>query len=80
MVDKNDKPDRYLGIFNKIDHIERRIVEIKEHIAQIRSAHSNITEEEEMFLDELESEKALLEMVNVVAIDTIADTEPHGSA
>ena len=80
MVDKNDKPDCYLGIFNKIDHIERRIVEIREHIAQIKSAHSNITEEEEMCLDERESDKALLEMVNVVAIDTIADTEPHGSA
>jgi len=80
MADKNQKHDRYLGIFNKIDHIERRIMEIKEHIAQIKSAHPSITEEEEVCLDELESEKALLEMVNVVAIDTIADTEPYGSA
>ncbi|MBT5637941.1 MAG: hypothetical protein HOJ16_05205 [Candidatus Peribacter sp.] len=79
MADKNQKHDRYLGIFNKIDHIERRIMEIKEHIAQIKSAHPSITEEE-VCLDELESEKALLEMVNVVAIDTIADTEPYGSA
>ena len=79
MADKNQKHDRYLGIFNKIDHIERRIMEIKEHIAQIKSAHPSIPEEE-VCLDELESEKALLEMVNVVAIDTIADTEPYGSA
>ena len=78
MID--NKPDRYVGIFNKIDHIEKRIMEIKEHIAQLKSSHPDIAEEEEMCLDELESEKALLEMVNTVAIDLIADTEPHGSA
>jgi len=77
---KNKKQDRYAGIFNRIDHIERRILEIKNHITQIKDGTCLENDSDELCLDELESERAILEMMNVSAIDAIADTEPVGEA
>tara|TARA_R110002110_G_scaffold370605_1_gene580602 strand:+ start:1155 stop:1388 length:234 start_codon:yes stop_codon:yes gene_type:complete len=69
----------YMGIFNKIDSIETRIIEIKEQLASLKEGYLN-TENVEECLDEIEAEKALLEIMNEAAIGALLDTEPQGDA
>lgn len=69
----------YLGIFNKIDCIEDRIVEIKEQLAELKEGFLN-ADKEEVCMDEIEAEKALLEIMNETAIGALLDTEPQGDA
>ena len=53
----NHKKECYIGIFNKIDCIEDRIIEIKEQLASLKEGFLN-RDEEEVCLDEVEAEKA----------------------
>jgi len=69
----------YNGIFNKIDCIENRILEIKEQLASLKEGFVS-TATQEVCIDEIEAEKALLEIVNEVAIGALLDTEPSGDA
>jgi len=69
----------YAGIFNKIDCIEDRILRIKEQLSTLKEGFIN-AENEEVCLDELEAEQALLEIMNDAAIDTLLDSEPQGDA
>jgi len=69
----------YLGIFNKIDCIEDRIVQIKEQLAELKEGFLNAGNEEAR-MDEIEAEKALLEIVDEVAIGALLDTKPLGDA
>ena len=68
----------YLGIFNKIDCIEERISQIKEQLASLREGFTN--EKEEVCMDEIEAEAALLEIMNEAAIGALLDTDPQGDA
>jgi predicted component of type VI protein secretion system len=68
-----------MGIFNKIDSIEARILEIKEQLASLKKGYLNEDNVEEC-IDEVEAEKALLEIVNEAAIGVLLDTEPQGDA
>ena len=69
----------YLGIFNKIDCIEDRIIEIKEQLANLKEGFLG-PDNAEICVDEIEAEKALLEIVNEAAIGALLDTEPQGDA
>ena len=69
----------YLGIFNKIDCIEDRIMEIKEQLASLKEGFLS-TDTAEVCVDEIEAEKALLEIMNEAAIGALLDTEPQGDA
>jgi predicted component of type VI protein secretion system len=69
----------YTGIFNKIDSIETRILEIKEQLASLKEGYLNDDNVEEC-VDEIEAEKALLEIMNEAAIGALLDTEPQGDA
>tara|TARA_R110002110_G_scaffold40452_2_gene129377 strand:- start:436 stop:669 length:234 start_codon:yes stop_codon:yes gene_type:complete len=69
----------YLGIFNKIDCIEDRIMEIKEQLASLKEGFSN-TDNLEVCVDEIEAEKALLEIMSEASIGALLDTEPQGDA
>ena len=75
----NNKKDCYIGIFNKIDCIEDRIIEIKEQLASLKEGFLNVGDEE-VCVDEMEAEKALLEIMNETAIGALLDTEPQGDA
>jgi hypothetical protein len=75
----NNKKECYIGIFNKIDCIEDRIIEIKEQLASLKQGFLN-RDDEEVCLDEVEAEKALLEIMNESAIGALLDTEPQGDA
>ena len=75
----NNKKDCYVGIFNKIDCIEDRIMQIKEPLASLKEGFLNV-EDEEVCVDEIEAEKALLEIMNESAIGALLDTEPQGDA
>ena len=75
----NNKKDCYVGIFNKIDCIEDRIMQIKEQLASLKEGFLNV-EDEEVCVDEIEAEKALLEIMNESAIGALLDTEPQGDA
>ena len=75
----NDNPKNcYMGIFNKIDCIEERISQIKEQLASLREGFIN--EEDEVCMDEIEAEEALLEIMNETAIGALLDTDPKGDA
>ena len=69
----------YARIFNKIDCIEERIMQIKDQLATLREGFLNV-DGEEVCLDEIEAEQALLEIVNEAALDTLLDIEPQGDA
>ena len=75
----NNKKDCYVGIFNKIDCIEDRIMQIKEQLASLKEGFLNVGDEE-VCVDEMEAEKALLEIMNESAIGALLDTEPQGDA
>jgi|TARA_Y100000310_G_C20605356_1_gene775200 hypothetical protein len=75
----NHKKECYIGIFNKIDCIEDRIIEIKEQLASLKQGFLN-RDDEEVCLDEVEAEKALLEIMNEAAIGALLDTESQGDA
>jgi hypothetical protein len=75
----NNKKDCYVGIFNKIDCIEDRIMQIKEQLASLKEGFLNVGDEE-VCVDEMEAEKALLEIMNETAIGALLDTEPQGDA
>ncbi len=75
----NNKKDCYVGIFNKIDCIEDRIMQIKEQLASLKEGFLNV-EDEEVCVDEIEAEKALLEIMNEAAIGALLDSEPQGDA
>jgi hypothetical protein len=73
------KPNCYMGLFNKIDHIDARIGEIREQLAALKE--NFITEKnEEMCPDELEAEEALLEIITASAIAALLETDPQGDA
>tara|TARA_R110002020_G_scaffold95382_6_gene228974 strand:- start:2131 stop:2364 length:234 start_codon:yes stop_codon:yes gene_type:complete len=69
----------YLGIFNKIDCIEERIIEIKKQLADLKEGFDPHTSAE-VCMDEIEAEKALLEIMNEAAIGALLDTDPKGEA
>ena len=71
--------DCYLGIFNKIDCIEERIIEIKAQLADLKKGFLN-EKETEVCIDEIEAEKALLEIMNEAAIGALLNTDPQGEA
>ncbi len=73
-----NKKDCYIGIFNKIDCIEDRILEIKEQLASLKEGF--LKGDEEVCVDEIEAEKALLDIMNEAAIGALLDTEPKGDA
>ena len=73
------KPNCYLGLFNKIDHIDARIGEIRAQLATLKENFSTDTEETEC-PDDLEAEEALLEIMSAGAIAALLDTEPQGDA
>jgi hypothetical protein len=69
----------YLGIFNKIDCIEDRIIEIKEQLASLKEGFLS-GGNTEVCVDEIEAEKALLEIMSEASIGALLDTEPQGDA
>ena len=76
MSDKKRKTC-YSGIFSKIDHIEKRINEIKEQLAHLKDGFEESTQEE-ICLDEVEAEQALLELMNDTAIQMLLETKSKG--
>lgn len=76
----NDKRKQcYMGIFSKIDSIEERITQIKEQLVNLKEGYLNESDEEACF-DEIEAEKALLEIMNEAAIGVLLDSDPQGDA
>jgi len=67
----------YNGIFNKIDHIEERLSHIKEQLAELREGFVGV-DGTEICLDEIEAEKALLEIMNEAAIGDLLESDPQG--
>jgi hypothetical protein len=76
---KDKRKECYMGIFSKIDSIEERIAQIKEQLVNLKEGYLT-SDNEEVCFDEIEAEKALLEIVNEAAIGALLDTEPQGDA
>jgi hypothetical protein len=54
-------------------------MEIKEQLASLKEGFSN-TDNLEVCVDEIEAEKALLEIMSEASIGALLDTEPQGDA
>ena len=76
---KKKNSNCYMGLFNKIDHIDERINEIKDQLASLREGFLN-AENEEVCLDEIEAEQALLEIMSEGALAALLDTDSQGDA
>ena len=69
----------YTGIFNKIDHIQERIIELKEQIASLKDGLLD-SNGKGMCMDEVEAEQALLKLMKTAALDAWLDSDPKGDA
>jgi len=54
-------------------------MEIKEQLASLKEGFLTV-DDEEVCVDEIEAEKALLEIMNEAAIGALLDTDPKGDA
>ncbi len=77
---KKKNPNCYMGLFNKIDHIDERISQIKDQLASLKEGFLQAEENEEECLDELEAEQALLEIMSEGALAALLETDPQGDA
>lgn len=81
---KTKKGMCYDRIFNRLGHISERLSNIRTQINEFKASVENgksPSEEDEVCVDELESEAALLEMVLRESISMIGEeTEPKGDA
>jgi hypothetical protein len=58
--------------------MDTQICQLKEQIKQLKSCF--ITNEEEICMDEIEADKAALEAISEICLESLLDIEPKGDA
>mgnify|MGYP001159598807 CR=1 FL=1 len=78
---KKDKFDCLSGIMTKLDKIENHINKMHEGISRLRiKIAEGIDPEEEICLDEIQADKALLESIEDICLAGLLEREPEGDA
>ena len=69
----------YNTLVKQLNSMDNQICQIKEQIRQLKSCFV-INEEEEICMDEIEADRAALEAINDICLESLLDVEPKGEA
>jgi len=68
----------YTTLVKQIEKMDTQICKLKEQISQLKSCF--VSDEEEVCMDEVEADKAALEAISDICLDSLLDAEPKGEA
>jgi hypothetical protein len=68
----------YNTLVRQLENMDTQICQLKEQIKQLKSCF--ITNEEEICMDEIEADKAALEAISEICLESLLDIEPKGDA
>jgi hypothetical protein len=68
----------YTTLVRQIERMDSQICKLKEQISQLKSCF--VSDEEEVCIDEVEADKAALEAINDICVESLLDVEPKGDA
>jgi len=76
---KKTKKMCYNTLVKQLDKMDTQICQLKEQIKELKSCFVT-NEEEEVCMDEIEADRAALEAINDICLDSLLDIEPKGDA
>ena len=62
----------------QLENMDTQICRLKEQIKELKSCF--VTNEEEVCMDEVEGDKAALEAINDICLESLLDIDPKGDA
>ena len=69
----------YNTLVKQLESMDTQICQLKEQIKELKSCFVT-NEEEEVCMDEIEADRAALEAINDICLDSLLDIEPKGDA
>ena len=69
----------YSTLVKQLDSMDTQICKLKEQIKQLKSCFV-ANDDEEVCLDEIEADRAALEAINDICLESLLDIEPKGDA
>jgi|TARA_R110002020_G_scaffold357641_1_gene569996 hypothetical protein len=69
----------YNTLMRQLNSMDKQICKIKEQIRQLKSCFV-ANDDEEVCLDEIEADRAALEAINDICLESLLDIEPKGDA
>jgi hypothetical protein len=68
----------YNTLVKQIENMDTQICRLKEQIKELKGCF--ITNEEEVCMDEIEGDKAALDAISEICLESLLDIEPKGDA
>jgi len=68
----------YNTLVKQLENMDTQICQLKEQIKQLKSCF--VTNEEEVCMDEIEADKAALDAISEICLESLLDIEPKGDA
>jgi hypothetical protein len=69
----------YNTLVKQLNNMDNQICQIKEQIQQLKSCFA-VNDEEEVCMDEIEADRAAIEAINDICLESLFDVEPKGEA
>jgi len=69
----------YDTLVKQLNNMDNQICQIKEQIQQLKSCFV-VNDEEEVCMDEIEADRAAIEAINDICLESLFDVEPKGEA
>lgn len=69
----------YNTLVKQLDNMDTQICQLKEQIKKLKSCFVS-NEKEEVCQDEIDADKAAMEAINEICLDSLLDVEPQGEA
>lgn len=69
----------YNTLVKQLENMDTQICRLKEQIKELKSCFIT-SEEEEICMDEIEADKAVLEAIGDICLESLLDIEPKGDA
>jgi hypothetical protein len=68
----------YTTLMKQLNVMDNQICKMKEQIQQLKSRF--VSSEEEVCQDEIDADRAVLEVINDICLESLLDIEPKGDA
>ena len=69
----------YTTLVKQLENMDTQICKLKEQITQLKSCFVT-NEEEEVCQDEIDADRAAMEAINDICLDSLLEIEPKGDA
>tara|TARA_R110000824_G_scaffold181985_1_gene362847 strand:+ start:1537 stop:1770 length:234 start_codon:yes stop_codon:yes gene_type:complete len=69
----------YNTLVKQLNSMDSQICQIKEQIQQLKSCFV-VNDEEEVCMDEIEADRAAIEVISDMCLESLLDVEPKGEA